>query len=433
MFDIFCMQITDDPVDLPAHTEYTRWNGTHLDTIRRCVNRARTEYVWIVADCCNYATFDFTWQPVPWEADQIHCWASGNQKFGDTFLVPVQAFKKQEAGLKLLEWYEHINWHSEPAVPRKPWPTVNTLDEIASLYAWIKQRPADIVYDPNLWKERNLHVFNKSGSVLLVPRDCKQYFKEQYYDYPYILRHKGYNIEDNTLDIVFISNGEKNADLNWINLQQVHKNNACTNRLVRSDGVDGRTQAYKTAAQLSKTEWFYAVFAKTEVLETFKFDLYPDYLEETKHYMLHSRNPLNGLEYGAMNINIYNRQLTLNTNAGLDFTLSSNHDTIPVVASISRFNEDPWVTWRSAFREVLKLQREVDQGDPRPEIAYRLKIWCTVAEGKNAEWCLQGANDAQQYYLQEQGSYDALLNSYDWPWLKAYFEKRYTSITNPVL
>jgi hypothetical protein len=33
MFDIFCMQITDDPVDLPAHTQYTRWNGTHLDTM----------------------------------------------------------------------------------------------------------------------------------------------------------------------------------------------------------------------------------------------------------------------------------------------------------------------------------------------------------------------------------------------------------------
>jgi len=47
MFDIFCMQITGNNVDLPAHTQYTRWNGTHLDTIRRCVNRARTEYVWI--------------------------------------------------------------------------------------------------------------------------------------------------------------------------------------------------------------------------------------------------------------------------------------------------------------------------------------------------------------------------------------------------
>mgnify|MGYP006233563581 FL=1 len=149
--------------------------------------------------------------------------------------------------------------------------------------------------------------------------------------------------------------------------------------------------------------------------------------------MLHSRNPLNGLEYGAMNINLYNKQLTLDTDAGLDFTLSSNHDTIPIVASISRFNEDPWITWRSAFREVLKLKREVDLGDPRPEIKYRLKTWCSKAQGENAEWCLQGANDALKYYKTEKGSYNALLNSYDWPWLTTYFEERYKSIISPTL
>ena len=55
-----------------------------------------------------------------------------------------------------------------------------------------------------------------------------------------------------------------------------------------------------------------------------------------------------------------------------------------------------------------------------------------MAEGNNAEWCLAGAKDAQEYYELKQGSYEALLNSYDWPWLKAYFEKRYNSIDNPV-
>ena len=88
MFDIFCMQITDDPANLPAHTQYTRYNGTHLDTIRRCVNRAQTEYVWIVCDLCNYDNFDFTWQPVPWEADQIHIWPSQHQEHSGTMLVP---------------------------------------------------------------------------------------------------------------------------------------------------------------------------------------------------------------------------------------------------------------------------------------------------------------------------------------------------------
>ena len=62
---------------LPAHTQYTRYNNTHLATIKRCVERATTEYVWIVSDICDYTDFDFRWQPVPWESEQIHCWAGG--------------------------------------------------------------------------------------------------------------------------------------------------------------------------------------------------------------------------------------------------------------------------------------------------------------------------------------------------------------------
>jgi len=174
----------NNSLKLPSHTQFTRYNDTHLDTIRRLVNRSSTEYMWVVSDLCDYSDFDFAWQPVPWEADQIHCWASGNQQFGDTFLVPVTAFKRQQAKLKLLEWYEHINWHSDPYIPRLEWPTIDNLDELTTLYAWIKKTPANIDYDPCLWKKRDLHVFAKSGSVLLVPKDCKTHFKGQFYDYP---------------------------------------------------------------------------------------------------------------------------------------------------------------------------------------------------------------------------------------------------------
>ena len=325
MFDIFCMQITDEPVDLPAHTQYTRWNGTHLDTIRRCVNRARTEFVWVVADCCDYRSFDFTWQPVPWEADQIHCWASGEQEFGDTFLIPVQAFKEQEQGLKLLEWYEHINWHNQPEIARKPWPTVNNVSEINTLYAWIKNTPTSIAYDPSLWKERNLHVFNKSGSVVLAPRDCKQHFKEQYYDYPYILRHNTHNIVEKPLDVVYLSNGEENAERNWEILKDI-----CP-RAKRIDGITGRAAAYKACAEISDTPWFFNVFAKCITLPEFDFNWQPDWLQGDKHWIFHARNPVNGLEYGHMGIIAYNKKLVLEQDEwGLDFTLSARHGVVPV-------------------------------------------------------------------------------------------------------
>lgn len=408
------MQITGDKVDLPAHTEFTRWNGTHLDTIRRCVNHARTEYVWIVADCCDYANFDFTWQPVPWEADQIHCWASGKQQFGDTFLVPVSAFKKQEQGLKLLEWYEHINWHAEPYIPRVKWPTVTSLDEQTSLYAWHKQINADVDYEPSLWKKRDLHVFTQSGSVLLVPRDCKQHFNEQFYDYPYILRHNEYKIEEKPLDIVYLSNGEKNAEKNWQILHDI-----CP-RAKRIDGITGRAAAYKACAEISDTPWFFNVFAKCIVDPNFDFTWQPDWLQGPKHWIFHSRNPVNGLEYGHMGIIAYHKQMVLDaTEWGLDFTLSARHGVVPVVGSTADFNTSPYETWRTAFRECIKLYGQSD-----PESRYRLNQWCSVGKGDYAEWSIEGATYACVYAA----SGNDLQATFEWKFLKELFDSKYNVV-----
>jgi hypothetical protein len=125
-----------------------------------------------------------------------------------------------------------------------------------------------------------------------------------------------------------------------------------------------------------------------------------------------------------MNINLYNQQLVLDTKPGIDFTLSAAHDVVPVCASISRFNTDPWVTWRSAFREVLKLKQEVDQGAD-VEIQYRLKVWTTVAVGENSDWCLRGSQDALEYYASVLGDYNKLMLSFDWAWLQEYYYSKY--------
>ena len=42
------------------------------------------------------------------------------------------------------------------------------------MYDWVKRTDCYIDYDPNLWEKRNIHAFTQSGSVISVPRDCKQ-------------------------------------------------------------------------------------------------------------------------------------------------------------------------------------------------------------------------------------------------------------------
>jgi len=399
---------------LPAHTKYTRYNNTHLATIKRIVEKAGTEYVWVVSDLCDYSNFDFAWQPVPWEATQIHCWASGDQQYGDTFLIPVKEFKRQvEAGLPVLGWYEHINWHSD-GVPRTT---------LGDMYAWHHYSDARFEFYPNLWENRVLHSFGTNGSVLLVPRDCKSHFSTQYYDYPYILRHTDWNVDEKPQDVVFISYDEKNADLNYDILKKR------TPRTKRLHGVEGMENALYQAALLSETDWFFAVFAKTRLHEDFDFSYLPDRLQGDKHYIFNCKNLVNGLEYGHMGVILYHKQMVIDSHdyekLGLDYTMSHRHDVVPVTSCYGVFNTSPFETWRAAFRETIKLAQQLDEA-PSIETQYRLKVWCEHAEGDYAEYCTSGAQHGVEFYNLHKDNMQELKKTFRWDWLQDYFNSKFT-------
>jgi hypothetical protein len=167
------------------------------------------------------------------------------------------------------------------------------------------------------------------------------------------------------------------------------------------------------------------VFAKLEVAGSFDFTWQPDYWQEAKHYIFHSRNCLNGLEYGHMGVIAYNKRLVLETiESGLDFTLSQQHTVVPELSAIAYFNQCPWTTWRTAFREVLKLKLFMEQ-EPTLETEHRLDTWLSVANGDYAEWCLLGAHDAVNYYKEVDGEYDKLMYSFEWQWLAEKFRTLY--------
>lgn len=408
------------------HARVVRYYNNHLDTLKRCISRCRTPYAWVLSSCCDYANFDFDYRSAPWESYQIHCWASGEQKFGDTFLVNKQEFLKQK-NIELLEWYKDINWHAD-GVPRLAWPTVtyNSDDltdvikktQFSSLYALFQTSNDVVNYDPQLWRDRSVHTFNRANSVSLVPRDISGHLRTQIYDYPHIIKQKQQFLGDKMLDIVYISNGEPDAE-RWYN----HLCDCVRRPVKRVQNVDGRRQAYQRAAEISETDWFFTVFAKLEVVEDFDWTWQPDYLQEPKHYIFYSHNPVNDLEYGHMGIIAYNKKLVLETmKPGLDFTLSRAHEVVPVVSAVAHYNTTPELTWRTAFRECVKLANTDDV-----ESQYRLNVWKTVAKGSHAEWSIKGAQDAVEYYDSVEGNYDQLMLSFEWAWLSEYWSKKYKS------
>lgn len=409
----------------------TRYVTNYLETFKRIMSTATTEYVWIVSSLCDYTRFDFSWQPEPWQKEMIHVFPSANQARGDTFYIHVESFKKQMVELDMLDWFNVINYCEEQRVPRLPIPYVtydsdNLIEvikqhEFKHPYTWFVPHFRDIQYNPSVWseKDKKLMSFSSRNSQVLVPREAKNYINTQAYDYPYI--GKMPMILDNSLDIVYISNGEPDAE-QWYN----HLVDCVQRPVQRVINVNGRMAAYKAAAELSSTPWFFAVFAKLEVNPEFDWDWQPDYLQGPKHYIFHAKNPVNGLEYGHMGVIAYNRRLTLaTTDTGLDFTLSAAHAVVPVVSATAHYNTTPELTWRTAFRECIKLKDDVVRTDSI-ESKHRLNTWLSQAVGANSEWSIQGAKDAVEYYDQVEGDMDQLMLTFEWAWLKDYWATKYT-------
>jgi hypothetical protein len=137
--------------------------------------------------------------------------------------------------------------------------------------------------------------------------------------------------------------------------------------------------------------------------------------------MFLSRNPVNGLIYGHQGMIAYNKQMTLeNEGHGLDFTLDSPHETIELLSGTATYNTDEFSTWRTAFREVIKLKKENSAISLK-----RLDAWLNKAEGNFAQYSLDGAKHGIEYYDKVKGKSEKLKLSYEWDWLQKQFKKKY--------
>ena len=102
----------------------------------------------------------------------------------------------------------------------------------------------------------------------------------------------------------------------------------------------------------------------------------------------------------------------------LDFTLSQPHEVVPILCGTSYFNITPEISWRVAFREVIKLCAM----KPTVESRYRLKKWCELGKGNYALLVQKGALDAVAYHEKNKGNHNALRLSYELAWLKEKFK-----------
>ena len=412
-----------------------KYDTSYLNTFKDIIKRQpekKEHFIWVCSSVCDYTNFDFTYIIDPFARDNLHVFPSGKQKFGDTFFIDVNNAREIIGELEQLENFTKVSYNSTVRAERLLEPIIvisddthtNSVDKITDFpYATlITSDNVDIgkadIEPMNLWstETKNIYVTSTGATRIVVPKEAKDHVKKELYEYPYIKRAPKLALSK-PLDIVFLSNGETGAEENYEHLLNITKN--LPNRVVRVDGINGRAAAYHAAAEASETPWMFTVFAKLKISPKFDFNWQPDRMQSPKHYIFHAKNPVNGLIYGHQAMIAYNKKLTLaNDGKGLDFTLDNEHEVVPLISGTAQYNTDEFSTWRTAFREVIKLRS--DDSEVSRE---RFDAWLNKAEGDFAQYSIKGALDADAYYDEVDGDFDKLKLSYEWSWLKEKFDE----------
>lgn len=212
-------------------------------------------------------------------------------------------------------------------------------------------------------------------------------------------------------DVFFLSYDEPMAASHWTIL----KRNVPTARAVA--GVEGIHAAHLLCATLCKTSHFFVIDADNEVL-SYDFNFQIPRRDSDYVHLWYAQNPLNRLEYGWGGIKLFPKRAVLKMSSGsLDMTTSFGLKIMPEVKSRTHFNCAPLETWRSAFRECVKLTMS-----PDPEAKERLETWRTIADGRYSKECLGGAEAGSQYASANRDNPVAIHKINDFKWLSTQFE-----------
>jgi hypothetical protein len=222
-------------------------------------------------------------------------------------------------------------------------------------------------------------------------------------------------------DVFFISYYEPNAEENLNLLKERFPN------VTHLSGIKGIHNAHLKAAELSTTEMFWVVDADAVLMEDFKMDYKVLPWELDTVFVWRSKNPVNELVYGYGGVKLIPKDLASKMSVDtVDMTtsISKKFKAMNKISNITNFNTDPFNTWKSAFRECVKLSSKIIEKQKDSETQRRLKIWCTVGEYMPyGKMCLAGAKAGQEYGQTYKDDPESLKKINDFNWLNEQFSK----------
>ena len=222
-------------------------------------------------------------------------------------------------------------------------------------------------------------------------------------------------------DIVFISYEEPNADDVYAELKERYP------MAKRVHGVKGIHQAHIAAAKKCFTKMFWVVDGDAKLKDDFTFDYICEDWDLDAVHVWRCQNPVNLLVYGYGCVKLLPRQLTIDmdvTKPDMTTSISNKFYAHTEISNVTAFNTDPFNTWKSAFREFVKLSSKLIRGQIDDETETRLLIWCNEGMNKpNGDYAMMGARAGKKYGEENKDNKEALFKINDFDWLKEMYDK----------
>jgi hypothetical protein len=218
-----------------------------------------------------------------------------------------------------------------------------------------------------------------------------------------------------TIPVYFLHNGEDNMMENWNRLCQ----KTDTAVPVRAPGTI--FESHKHIASMCPEDKFYVVDGDCWIVDSFNFDKVID-LKPKSVAVFRAKNPVNGLVYGHGGIKLFSKDCFSAERLDrpdMTTTLADTYIKVNILASEHRFNYNPYATWRTAFREAVKLSAGINKNNNDQESLDRLNMWLNAGiESKHGYFSIHGAR-AGELYAAQPGNNINLVN--DFKWLESKF------------
>jgi hypothetical protein len=423
-----------------------------------------TEMFWIVTEMVEiHKDLNFSWKPDTWDMNYAHVWRTEQNyldRIDGIYLVPTgyelsanELLYRKINNLKLMydpddyiepfEIFICSKGNSPTLKDRlaleldKPVTWISTCDTIASAVSKIPHVHSDMYWlitddavvpqveylqwRPPLWDRTYVHGLRhqtdgRDADLYLIPSGFVP--SQDELANGYITPSKLIPLEpigSVPFDIFFISYHEPNADHNW---EQLARRFPHARRI---NGIKGISKAHKRCAEESTTEMFWTVDADTTISDDFEFDYRPPSYDRQYLHLWLSQNPVNGLVYGYGAVKLWptDSVKSYEGKSWLDYTTSvGNLKMMEGIAGVSQFNCDEYNSWKSGFREAVKLCYNIAYGDLEESLD-RLWTWTNVRLPVSfADDAVQGSRDGIEFYLsagdEDSGLTLQKINDFEW-------------------